>query len=283
MRTCQQRTHARTPSIRSHEALLALCVILCVTVCCSVAHAQTATVSGLVVDAHGPITDVQVHLARSDEELRSVTDSRGRFRLARVDSGTWVLTLRRLGYAQSIQNIFVGDAQLNELVITMAPIPTSLDTIRTVAGSDGVADVGRLAAFQDRMRRAATLRSGTFFTRDALESSDVTRLSDFLSHLPGAKLEAGGQGPSFLTLGKCAPRVSMDRGQTAVRDTVRLYVDGTRVQGNPIDVISTLGVADVEALEVYRGVSSLPPEVLDGCSAIFIWTRVGSRAPKVSR
>lgn len=60
---------------------------------------------------------------------------------------------------------------------------------------------------------------------------------------------------------------------TGKSTTVQVFIDGVRVT-EPFVALGSLTTNDIEAMEVYRGVSELPMEAAgDGCAAIFIWTR----------
>jgi hypothetical protein len=58
---------------------------------------------------------------------------------------------------------------------------------------------------------------------------------------------------------------------------VALYLDGIRVDTASLrQTIAELALSEIEAVEVYRGVSELPAEAMgNACSAIFVWTRFG--------
>jgi outer membrane receptor protein involved in Fe transport len=59
--------------------------------------------------------------------------------------------------------------------------------------------------------------------------------------------------------------------------SVALYVNGVRVDTVSLrQTLYELDLADIEAIEVYRGVSELPLEAMgNACAAIFVWTRFG--------
>ena len=56
-----------------------------------------------------------------------------------------------------------------------------------------------------------------------------------------------------------------------------LYLNGVRIDTVSVrETIAELDLGDIEAIEVYRGVSELPPEAMGNtCAAIYVWTRFG--------
>ena len=99
--------------------LLALCLF----------HTLTAQikVSGSVIDEHGQavMAAVVVLLAENDKRVAqtAVTDEEGRFILA-TTPGTYIMTIRYLGYAEMSQSVKVShDATLP--VVRLTPVATN--------------------------------------------------------------------------------------------------------------------------------------------------------------
>jgi hypothetical protein len=85
--------------------------------------------------------------------------------------------------------------------------------------------------------------------------------------MPGVRIVTDRAGRAMLRMG----RSSMGRDCPP-----EFWIDGIRAQFLGVDDVP---VSDIEALEVYRGPSGLPPEfnsrfTNSQCGAVIIWTRV---------
>lgn len=127
----------------------------------------------------------------------------------------------------------------------------------------------KIRGFERRRRRHP---AGVFVDRAEIERRDPRRLSDLLRGVAGI---TPGRSPA----GVGRPRVRMDRtpavpGRRLCR--VRFFVDGMPVPKRGGFRIDDLPPGDVEAIEVYRGVSEVPPRFQrreDRCGTVVIWTR----------
>lgn len=234
-------------------------------------HAAEGRVRGLVMSGAVPVAGATVVLHRTTSEVETTTDSAGRFMLFALSEGTWQLDVRRIGYAPFTDSVIVGNGE-TQVVIPMHRAVVALDTLRVLANSSTTSRVGRLDAFRAHSARARIF-GGSVFDRDQLASSDVNRLMDFLGRIPGASVTFNNPMERQVSFKRCEGRGL----QPGARDTSRVFIDGNRVNGDAMAALANLTVADIEALEVYQGISQLPPEVTDGCSAIFVWTRAGAR------
>ena len=182
-----------------------------------------------------------------------VTDSNGFFRFDRVPSGTYRLRVTLLGYHDTLDTLAVAPGADLEIshVLSVSPIP--LDPIVVVTESR---DRGFLRGFEDRRQT----RSGTFFDRQDIEARNPFVLTDLLRLVPGARvIPAGSRGNTVRLRGGCRPS---------------LWVDGVPLM--TLDGMDDfLLPMDIEAVEVYLGVS-LPVQFgSNSCGAIVVWTRRG--------
>lgn len=222
------------------------------------------SVAGRVLDngSDAPVLGVLVELRteRGGDSGSALTDSLGAFRLEVPGPGIFRLRATRIGYQRVESPGFeVGEAEQVEadlrisasavlvepLTITSRPEPPRSRYLETVG-------------FYERERRS----SGTFVRRDRVDRANVSRLSDFLSDLPGVR-KVVVRGVSMITLNRqwaCPPQVMLDGHP---------LVESIRID----DIIS---LRAIEALEIYRGPSETPAEYgyrERGCGMVVIWTR----------
>lgn len=223
-----------------------------------IASAQVSTVArvaGTVRDTSGrPIAMARLTTGRA----LAVTDSGGRFALAGLAGGRTAVTVRRLGYAPLDTTLALESGRTDSLHVILALLPQDLPGITV-----DVDEVLR-TRLPDYYRHRTT-GGGYYFDRRDVEAKHPQFLSDLLRAVPGLHMSPDRTGRSTLrnsrNVGTCPPDV---------------WIDGIRAEGMNVDDV---GVHDIEALEVYRGPSGLPPELNDrlghpACGSIVIWTRL---------
>jgi hypothetical protein len=216
---------------------------------------QGASLTGVVRDPVGaPIPFAYVSVA----EIRSVADSTGRFLLANLAPGTTNVLFRRLGFTPKRVAVTLVDGRLDSMNVVLTVLPFELAGITTEAST-----IGRMAEFE---RHRAT-GHGVYLDRLELEKRRTPRLTDVLRRIPGVRVVTDRAGRQLVRMG----RSSMGRDCPP-----EFWIDGVRAQFLGADDVP---VSDIEALEIYRGPSGLPPEFNSRftnaqCGAIIIWTRV---------
>jgi hypothetical protein len=107
------------------------------------------------------------------------------------------------------------------------------------------------------------MHRGTFLTRADFEKYNYRIASDILRQVPGVQVQPA----------RVGTQVVMTRGAGARRCLPQLYVHSTPYSGNFDDFAPD----DIEALEIYVGISEIPPDLNTMgrpiCAAIVIWTR----------
>ena len=214
-----------------------------------------ASLQGSVRDQAGaPIGFAQVTVA----DIRGVADSTGRFFLTHLAPGAADVLVRRLGFSPRRVSMTLVEGRTDSLVIVLAAFPVELAGINTEA-----ATMGRLADFE----RHRINGQGIYMDRAELEKRRTPRLSDVLRRMPGIRIVSDRAGRSMLRMGR----------SSSARDCPpEFWIDGVRAQFLGVDDVP---VGDIEALEVYRGPSGLPPEFNSRfsnaqCGAVVIWTRI---------
>ena len=102
--------------------------------------------------------------------------------------------------------------------------------------------------------------------RSDIEKRNPQRLSDMLRTIPGLHLASTRVGDDH--------RASMLRSVPNRRCPIQYFVDGVSAMGFNIDDVAP---GSIEALEIYRGASEIPPDFNRGtalCGVIVIWTRI---------
>ncbi|HUF67441.1 MAG TPA: carboxypeptidase-like regulatory domain-containing protein [Longimicrobiales bacterium] len=241
------------------------------------AQAQVVTVlSGRTLDfvSEAPIATVEIELldARQRRIASTISDSAGRFRFERHQSGSWQLRARSIGYQTVLTppvDIAAGDTV--DVVIRLGVDAVPLAPLEVVARAEPVHRHPGLAAFYRRVGRDL---GGRFVLRAEIDERNQRLVTDLLTttgvHVIGNP--SGGDVGLYMKRLGCAPVV---------------YLDGAPVGGGgrgpgdgkgAYEAANLLLPFDVEGIEVYAGPATIPPEFggsSGACGVIAIWTRRG--------
>ena len=282
-------------TMSSHRCAAVLFAVA-VSTATPLAAQPSGVIRGRVVDAKGPVADVALQLRAATNEHEhlttrySLTDARGTFLLRAVPVGRWVMEARRVGYVPSTQRLTVRAGETTTVDLSMQAVAQSLDTVNVVQWGVVPERYGPSSRMHEFYRRRAR-GHGRFFTRDDIEASGRAKLTDLLRTVPGARIRTYPGNRAEVAFARCTGPVQLAqsgsltaaaRGQTGSRGgTVALYVNGVRIDTASIQqTFAEFDLMEIEAVEVYRGISELPPEAVgDACSAIFVWTRFGPGEP----
>lgn len=212
-----------------------------------------ATLTGLVRSAGSgqPLADVLVSVRGAATGAFQVTDSAGRFRIARLPPGRYTLRLAYAGQTAEDYQVAVAPGRTLDLSILLDAKAVDLSPIVVEAAATDYAL--NLAGFYARKGHGF----GRFVTRDDIDRRRPTNLSAMLS----------GTGITM----RCQ-RTQCVAVRAGRRCTVAVFLDGVWVENYDIDLIPP---EDVLGLEVYRQASDTPTEFSrsSGCGAIVIWTK----------
>jgi hypothetical protein len=227
----------------------------------SFCNAQSAIaggrLSGTVRDSGGiPVPSAQVF----SSGVRTMTDTGGRFVLPGLPYGNIAVNIRRLGFEPRDTSLVLVDGREDSLYVVLVGIPQELAGITTEAET-------RARRWLAEFHRRRQGNAGTFLDRQEIEKRQVQRLSDLMRRLPGVRIGSDRSGRPQLRMGRAVG------GRDCPPD---FWIDGVRATGLNVDDVP---IADVEALEIYKGPSAIPPELNNrfgnpGCGAVVIWTRV---------
>jgi hypothetical protein len=217
----------------------------------------SSIVVAFVTDTAGrPLEGADVQVIGTS--LRGSTDNSGRVALLAVPAGRAVLRVRHLGFAELTSPISVTPGTLTDGHYKLQPI-TEVKKVVVRASElkpERYAGTGR---FDDFYRRRAE-GNGTFLTREDIDKRAAQKPEDLLRMVTGIRIRYRGATP-FVQFLRC--------------EQVNVYIDGIRSHDGFRDYAS-LSPLDIEAIEVYHGMASVPPEFSpepSDCAAIVVWTR----------
>ena len=236
----------------------------------AIAAAQATTQGTTTARARviGKVTDTTgVALPRAEvwllsvNELRAIADDSGRFELAGLPSGPVTFGVRRLGFESATFSAVLKPGKTHRVTFPLTPAAQSLAEVK-------VQDTASTWLSQFDSHRSTN--RGTFITRKEFENQNLRIATDILRRVAGVQIVPTRTGTA----------VVMTRGAGARRCTPQLYVHETPYSGNFDDFTPD----DIEALEIYVGISEIPPELITLgrpiCAAIVIWTREPKKSSK---
>jgi hypothetical protein len=171
-----------------------------------------------------------------------------------------MVSIRRLGFEPRDTSVVVVDGAMDSLRVVLVVIPHELAGITTEAET-------RARRWLSEFHRRKQGNVGTFLDRKQIEERHVQRVSDLMRRLPGVRVSVDRNGRQQMRMGRASG------GRDCPPD---FWIDGVRATGLNVDDVP---LQDVEALEIYKGPSGIPPELNSrfgnpGCGAVVIWTRV---------
>lgn len=207
--------------------------------------AQQSILSGIVVEdgTRQPLGAVDLRLLdASDEPLAAtLSDEDGAFRLEVPDSGTYTLSVRRIGYESILApELEIGAEEAIQLEITLATAAIALEPVRVISSRTLIP--GRIREFRDRAEMNQRLGRGRIFTRDQLERFGPMSAQEVID--------------GYMRVPNCRPIV---------------LLDGLPVEGRVVGVRAE----ELEGIESYRGVTQIPPEYYryGMCGLTMLWSR----------
>jgi hypothetical protein len=207
--------------------------------------AQSIVRGSVVDDGSGvPINAVDIRLIDADGETRAqtISNEQGHFRMEVVDSDTYSLSVRRVGYAPIMaEGIEVEEESELELEVRLSARAVALQPVTVVAQRR--AEPIRITEFRERAELSRRMGRGRVYMRDDLDRLNPNSAQEVLD--------------GVLWGARCRPLVLLDG----------LPTDG-RIFG--------LSGDQLEGIEIYRGVNQIPPEYYryGMCGLALVWSRV---------
>jgi len=227
------------PSPGTIGAALALALLFC-----SAAAGAQSTVQGTVVEegTDRPIGTVDIRLVDASGSVggRTITDVDGRFRLE-VPAGSYRVAVQRLGY-RAIESELIEFEDGGEFAVDVRMSASAVPLAAVTVTARRRAEPNRIVEFRERAEESQRLGRGRVYMRD-----DIDRIRPPSA---GAVLAA------FPWGNRCQPEI---------------LIDGMP----PVESLSGIGPDDIEGIEMYRGVTQIPPEYYryGMCGLALIWRR----------
>jgi hypothetical protein len=202
---------------------------------------------------------------------RSLTDEAGHFVFVVGSNGPIRLRVDRMGFRRTVTPALNLDGYTTTVVevrLDVAAVP--LAPLEVVARSrSGVSPT--LAGFE----RRRTSSAGWFLTREEIEHRKPHRVSDLLASAPGVSVQ---RRVVFMARGPTCPAQIFVDGFHVNRSTGPLPGRRGRTTTDLFPIDEVVQPTSVEGIEVYQGLSRMPPEFLtpqSACGVVAIWTRRG--------
>jgi outer membrane receptor protein involved in Fe transport len=234
-------------------------------------------IAGTVLDnqTSTPIPGVNLVVRNAYDQFlgSAVSDSAGRFTFTVYRTRAVLIYGARFGYMRTTTpRLYLDGSDFFEVRVHMDPDALLLAPLEVVArGNMGGSAV--LADFRHRLMSG----TGHYITRADIERRRPVYVTDMLQDVPGVRLSSSGRG---------ARRVVQMSRSGALPCTVQLYVDGRFMNRGRTGLLDQVSIDDyvepesVEGIEIYRGLSTIPPEFYTPdakCGVVAVWTRRGDR------
>lgn len=229
--------------------------------------AQSTSLSGRVYvsgDTSRPVVGAELALLPGFRTVRS--DSGGKFRFTAVESGSYTIRARRVGFEVSTLDVTIDALHPGAILIAMRTGAHVLSEI-TVAGRQ-VMFPARYASAYARVAQG----HGVYFTRELIDSLQPWDVLSLMSRIAGVRIN-----DRTVKFTRCQSGAVL-----GTEAPVQVYVDGVRatnytIPGNvrdPVTALKYIVISSVQLVEVYTGVSNIPAEYLDdACAVILVWTK----------
>lgn len=237
------------------------------------ASAQVILEGRVVGDSSGlPLPNARVVLlSRQSRFMASaVTDEAGRFRFERKGYGVYRVEASAIGYQQALSAPMWMTLESDSTVVEMRlAVNTVLLAPLEVVALKPIRTSPVLEAMEHRRAHGLAIH----ISREEIAERQPVNVSDILLEVPGVYAERQGSGASGrqLYISRALP------GAGGGACPVQVFVDGMRATRDGDATIDDLVQPDdVQAIEVFRGLSSIPAEFLTTdarCGVIAIWTR----------
>jgi hypothetical protein len=258
----------------AHELLTRFGLVACLAApkaaLCAGAGVQAATVTGTVTDtSKAPIRGVEVLAIGTG--VRTYSDEAGHFALEGVPVGRVTITARRLGFSPSEFTLFLTQNETRDVIVVLSMLSVEIEevVVRSPAAE-------RLYADFERRRHTAL---GVFITEDEIDRRKPHVASELFRRVNGVRVVTDGS------------RTIIESAREALVAScpMRVFIDGNDFPLFDLSLDSYIEPTAIGAIEIYRGISNIPPQFAgreSPCGIVAIWTRSGKinkAAPRTPR
>jgi len=266
--------------MRSVARVAGLAVLVTSLVVTSETRAQdttvpaSATLIGTVVDTAGaPLAGAEISVL-ADPSLRTLSTDSGTFRLAGLPVGSVVLSVRRLGFEPATFTAQLRGGRTHRATLKLTPAAQRLPAV-------SVDDTLHKSHWLDVFNARRSSQRGTFLTRSDIERKSARNGTDLVRTVPGVRVTTGPNGNND---------VAMTRAAGTAKCTPQIFYHSVPYSGT----LDDFAADDIEALEVYVGISEIPAELARSapsnvpgrrsmfstpCAAVVVWTRDPRKKP----
>lgn len=259
----------------------------------------TGSLAGLVVrdTANNPIEDAEVVATGTGKSV--LTNKRGAFRLREIPAGEYEIVVRKLGYGPMTTKLTFAPNKTVTRRIVLTPVQV-LNEVNVV--TERMRDP-QLKLFEEHRKQGI----GYFVTREQLEARPNLPLSTFFGEMPGARVSTQGTRAWVGSMRGCifnvsvgtkkpdAPKYELDERRNDEPVVINgccfpsVYLDRAMIYGSrngePVPNINRFLTEQVEAIEYFAGMASVPAEYqgpTPTCGVVVIHTRrdLGSSAKR---
>ncbi len=243
---------------------------------------QRGSINGTVTDSTsgGPVADAELALSAGGAAARRTrTTAEGRYAFAGLDTGSYTIVVRALGYTAATRRAVLHADSALRVNLVLARNPAVLDQVVTTATGDQ-----RLRALGNNIATIAVADS-------VVGAAPVTSLSEVIAaRAPGVQVFVNGG------LTGASPTINI-RGQNSVNlsNQPLLVIDGVRVDNSPAsDVPIFEGVTfptgeqtgrfddlipeEIESIEIVKGPSAATLYGTDAANGVIVVTTKHGRA-----
>lgn len=230
---------------------------------------RSSVLTGRVTSSEGTaIAGAEVTLLRDGRSAR--TDAEGSFSFPSLPSGPTLFLVRRIGFVAGNFTVILGAAERRRVLVSLEVMPLRLAEVRVYGAR--AAEFKAMSSRHVDFNQRRALGNGHFWNRADLAKFSPQSMSEIFRRTPGLRLARDRSGRMILSA----------RGNSAGASCpMRLFVDGFSVPLFGLSIDDFVQVVDVEGIEVYSGLGTIPaqfggrgPSEDSRCGVVVVWTRV---------
>ncbi len=228
------------------------------------AHSAPGIIDGIVTDTNlVALNAATVSILGSS--IRVTTGDNGRFRIAGLHNGSYVLTVNHIGYVPIAVAMGVAERDTLRPSFTLRPIARALDTM--IVSERSLTQ--RMKEFEDRRN---IVLAGNSITGDEIEKRNSVYVADTIRFVPSIGIAEKRAGV------RVAQNIRGSNGVPGVPGCpFQLFLDGLPMP--PLTNLANLPPPkDLAGIEIYSGPATIPLQYKYGtssCGVILFWTKTG--------